>query len=67
MKTKPKMNIGKILTFLALMLCCIIPMMILSVAAAPGDVVVDLDFDDGSNGGFSRTYGENGFVFSETE
>ena len=55
------MNMRKIIAVLAavLMLCAAIPM---GVYAAPGDVAVDYNFDDGSNGGFERSYNENGYI-----
>ena len=54
-------NIRKIVAILAvaLMLCTMLP---LSVFAAPGDVAVNCDFNDGSNGGFERSYNENGYI-----
>ena len=58
-------NIRKIVAIVAavLMLCSVIPM---SVFAAPGDVVLDKNFDDG-NCGFERGYIENGYmVFDAT-
>ncbi len=58
------MNMRKIIAVLAavLMLCAIIPM---SVFAAPGDVVVNKNFDDGSV--FSNARAENGYmVFDAT-
>ena len=58
------MNMRKIVAILAtvLMLCAAIPMGALSVAAAPGDVILDINFDDGSNGGFERSYNEDGVL-----
>ena len=55
------MNMRKIIAVLAavLMLCAAVPM---GVYAAPGDVAVDYNFDDGSNGGFERSYNENGYI-----
>ena len=54
-------NIRKIVAILAaaLMLCSVLP---ISAFAASGDVAVDLNFDDGSNGGFERSYNENGYI-----
>lgn len=42
----------------ALMLCSVVPM---SVLAAPGDVVLDKNFDS-DNGGFERAVAENGYI-----
>ncbi len=55
------MNMRKIIAMTAavLMLCSIIPM---SVFAAPGDVALDKNFDDGTNGGFERSVNENGYI-----
>ena len=61
------MNMRKIIAVLAaaLMLCAAIPMAALSVAAAPGDVVVNKNFDDGSV--FSNARAEGGYmVFDAT-
>ena len=46
------MNMRKIIAVLsaALLLCAAIPMSALSVAAAPGDVIIDADFNDGMDG-----------------
>ena len=58
------MNMRKIVAILAavLMLCAAIPMGALSVAAAPGDVILDMDFNDGTNGGFDRSVNEDGVL-----
>ena len=45
-----------------LMLCSALSVGVVSVSAAPGDVVVDYNFDDGSNGGFDRSFNENGYI-----
>ena len=61
------MNMRKIIAVLAaaLMLCAAIPMAALSVAAAPGDVIIEKNFDDGS--AFSNGSNENGYmVFDAT-
>ena len=61
------MNMRKIIAVLAaaLMLCAIIPMSALSVSAAPGDVIISKNFDDGSV--FSNASAENGYmVFDAT-
>ncbi|MBQ9842319.1 MAG: carbohydrate binding domain-containing protein [Clostridia bacterium] len=54
-------NIRKIVAILAavLMLCSVVPM---SAFAAPGDVALDKNFDDGTNGGFERAVNENGYI-----
>ena len=54
-------NFRKIVAILAaaLMLFSILPM---SIFAAPGDVIVDKNFDDGTNGGFERSVNENGYI-----
>ncbi len=46
------MNMRKIIAVLAaaLMLCAIVPMAAMSVSAAPGDVIIDADFNDGMDG-----------------
>ena len=46
------MNMRKIIAVLAavLMLCAAVPMGALSVVAAPGDVIIDADFNDGMDG-----------------
>ena len=46
------MNMRKIIAMLAavLMLCAAIPMGVMSVTAAPGDVIIDADFNDGMDG-----------------
>ena len=61
------MNMRKIIAVLAavLMLCAIVPMGAMSVSAAPGDVIIDKNFDDGSY--FSNGSNENGYmVFDAT-
>ena len=61
------MNMRKIIAVLAaaLMLCAIIPMSALSVSAAPGDVIISKNFDDGSS--FTNGSNENGYmVFDAT-
>ena len=61
------MNMRKIIAVLAaaLMLCAAIPMAALSVSAAPGDVIISKNFDDGSY--FSNGSNENGYmVFNAT-
>ena len=61
------MNMRKIIAVLAaaLLLCAAIPMAALSVAAAPGDVVINKNFDDGSV--FSNASAEGGYmVFDAT-
>ena len=58
------MNMRKIIAVLAavLMLCSVMP---LAVSAAPGDVIIDKNFDDGSY--FSNGSNENGYmVFDAT-
>ena len=54
-------NLRKIVAILgaALMLISVLPM---SAFAAPGDVIVDYNFDDGSNKGFERSINENGYL-----
>ena len=62
------MNMRKIIAVLAavLMLCAAIPMAAISVSAAPGDVVINKNFDDGSY--FSNGSNENGYmVFDATK
>ena len=58
------MNMRKIIAVLAavLLLCSVVPMGAMSVSAANGDVAVDFNFDDGSNGGFERSVNENGYI-----
>ncbi|MBQ3202283.1 MAG: carbohydrate binding domain-containing protein [Clostridia bacterium] len=61
------MNMRKIIAVLAavLMLCAIVPMGAMSVSAAPGDVIIEKNFDDGSY--FSNGSNENGYmVFDAT-
>ena len=61
------MNMRKIIAVLAavLMLCAIVPMGAMSVSAAPGDVIIEKNFDDGS--AFSNGSNENGYmVFDAT-
>ena len=61
------MNMRKIIAVLAavLMLCTIIPMGAISVSAAPGDVIINKNFDDGSV--FTNARAENGYmVFDAT-
>ena len=61
------MNMRKIIAVLAaaLMLCAAIPMAALSVSAAPGDVIINKNFDDGSY--FTNGSNENGYmVFDAT-
>ena len=62
------MNMRKIIAVLAaaLMLCAAIPMAALSVSAAPGDVIISKNFDDGSY--FTNGSNENGYmVFDATK
>ena len=62
------MNMRKIIAVLAavLMLCAIVPMGAMSVSAAPGDVIIEKNFDDGSY--FSNGSNENGYmVFDATK
>ena len=58
------MNMRKIIALLAavLMLCAIVPFSAISVAAAAGDVAFSKDFNDGTNGGFDRSYNEDGYI-----
>ena len=55
------MNMRKIVAIMAaiLMLFTIAP---ISAFAAPGDVIIDINFDDGSNGGFERSVNEDGYI-----
>ena len=54
-------NLRKIVAILAaaLMLFSVLPM---SAFAAAGDVILDLNFDDGSNGNFERSVNEDGYI-----
>ena len=61
------MKMRKIIAVLAaaMLLCAAIPMAALSVSAAPGDVIISKNFDDGSV--FSNASAENGYmVFNAT-
>ena len=61
------MKMRKIIAILAaaLLLCSVIPMAALSVSAAPGDVIINKNFDDGSY--FTNGSNENGYmVFDAT-
>ena len=60
-KEEIRMKMRKIIAVLAavLMLCSVLPM---SAFAADGDVVFSKDFNDGTNGGFTRSVNENGYI-----
>ncbi len=62
------MNMRKIIAVLAavLMLCCVIPMGAMSVSAAPGDVIIDADFNDGMDGFNNYSVADGALVLDGT-